>query len=135
MNFECFKIKLRFIFAIITIYLITKMPLLNISTNKKIKNEQLLLSKSSEYISSLLNKSEDFVMVKLIDSLKMYFSATNEPCCFIEIKSIGSIDPSRISKPICEFFSNELEISKERIYVFCQNVDPNMWIWNGRTFG
>ena len=110
------------------------MPLLNISTNKEIKNEQMLLSKSSELISSLLNKSEDFVMVKLTDSLKMFFSGTNEPCCFIEIKSIGSIEPSKMSKPICEFFSSELEISMERIYVFFQNVDSNMWAWNGRTF-
>tara|TARA_B100001113_G_scaffold265934_1_gene220786 strand:+ start:390 stop:725 length:336 start_codon:yes stop_codon:yes gene_type:complete len=110
-------------------------PLLNISTNKEIKNEQMLLSKSSELISSLLNKSEDFVMVKLTDSLKMFFSGTNEPCCFIEIKSIGSIEPSTISKPMCEFFSRELDISKERIYIFFQNVDPNMWAWNTRTFG
>jgi len=110
------------------------MPLLNISTNKKIKNYQMVLPKSSEFISSLLNKSEDFVMVNLTDSLKMYFSGTNEPCCFIEIKSIGSIEPSKMSKPICEFFSNELEISRERIYIFFQNVDPNMWAWNSRTF-
>jgi len=110
-------------------------PLLNISTNKEIKNEQLLLSKSSGFISSLLNKSDTFVMVKLIDSLKMYFSGTNEPCCFIEIKSIGSIYPSKISKPICDFFSSELDIPKERIYICFQNVDPNMWTWNGRTFG
>ena len=111
------------------------MPLLSISTNKKIVNQQRLLKEASDFISSLLNKSEKFVMVKLTDSLKMYFSGTNEPCCFVEIKSIGSIDPSRISKQICEFFSNELDISEERIYISFQNVDPNMWIWNSRTFG
>ena len=113
----------------------TKVPLLNISTNKEIKNEQMFLSKSSEFISSLLNKSEAFLMVKLNDQLKMYFSGTNDPCCFIEIKSIGSIESSKISKPICEFFSNELDISKERIYIFFQIVDPNMWAWNSKTFG
>ena len=111
------------------------MPLLNISTNKEIKNEQILLARSSDFISSLLNKPENFVMVKLTDSLQMYFSGTNQPCCFIEIKSIGSIEPSKMSKPICEFFSNELEISTERIYIFFQNVDSSMWAWNGRTFG
>ncbi len=111
------------------------MPLLNISVNKKIKNEQLILSKSSDFISSLINKPEKFVMVKLTDSLEMYFSGTNEPCCFIEIKSIGSLEPSKMSKPICEFFSNELQISKERIYIFFQNVDSSMWSWNGSTFG
>ena len=111
------------------------MPLLNISTNKEIKSEQMLISKSSAFISSLLNKSENFVMVKLTDSLNMYFSGTNEPCCFIEIKSIGSIEPSKMSNPICEFFSNELEISIDRIYIFFQNVDSSMWAWKGRTFG
>ena len=111
------------------------MPLLNISTNKEIKNEQKLLLKSSKFISSILDKPEDFVMVKLSEPLQMVFAATNEPCCFIEIKSIGSIEPSKMSKPICEFFSNELGISIGRIYIFFQNVDSNMWAWNGKTFG
>ena len=110
------------------------MPLLNISTNKEIKNKQLLLSKSSDFISYLLNKTENFVMVKISDSLQMLFAGTNEPCCFIEIKSIGSIEPSKMSKPICEFFSNELEISTKRIYIYFQNVDSSMWAWNSRTF-
>ena len=74
-------------------------------------------------------------MVKLNDSLNMYFSGTNEPCCYIEIKSIGSIEPSKISKPICEFFSNELKIPSERIYIYFDDVDSNMWAWNNRTFG
>ena len=111
------------------------MPLLNISTNKEIQNEEMLLSKSSDFIVSLLKKPENFVMVKLNDSLQMYFSGTNEPCCFIEIKSIGSLEPSKMSKLICEFFSKELEISTERIYIFFQNVDSSMWAWNKRTFG
>ena len=111
------------------------MPLLNISTNKEIENKQKLLSKSSDFISSLLNKSENFVMIKLNNSLQMYFSGTNKPCCFIEIKSIGSIEPSKMSKPICDFFSNELEIPTKRIYIFFQNVESNMWAWNSRTFG
>ena len=111
------------------------MPLLNISTNKEIKNEQMFLAKSSIFISSLLNKPENFVMVKFSDSLQMLFAGTSEPCCFIEIKSIGSIDPPKMSKPICEFFSNELSISIERIYIFFQNVDSGMWAWNSRTFG
>ena len=111
------------------------MPLLNISTNTKIKNEQTLLTKSSDFISSLTGKPENFVMVKLSDSLSMYFAGTNELCAFIEIKSIGSLFPAKMSKPICEFFSTELEINSERIYVFFQDVDSNQWAWNSRTFG
>ena len=110
------------------------MPLLNISTNKKVKNEKELISKSSYFISSILNKSENYVMVKLVDSLNLYFAGNDYPCCFIEIKSIGSISPSKISKQICEFFSSEMEIPSDRIYVFFQNVEPNMWAWNNKTF-
>ena len=111
------------------------MPFLNISTNKKIKNEKELLAKSSYFISSKLNKPENFVMVKLSDSVNMCFAGTNEPTCFIEIKSIGSLNPSKISKSICEFFSDELKIPSERIFIFFQDVDSNMWAWNSQTFG
>ena len=111
------------------------MPLLNISTNKEIKIEEMVLSKSSEFISSLLNKPENFVMVKLNHSLPMYFAGTDEPCAFIEIKSIGSLVPSKMSKPICEFFSNELIIPTERIYISFQDVDSKNWAWNSKTFG
>ena len=111
------------------------MPLLNISTNIKVKDEQILLQKSSNFISSLVKKSENFVMVKLNDSLQICFAGTSDPCCFIEFKSIGSLEPSKMSNPICEFFSNELNISKDRIYIFFQDVESSMWAWNGRTFG
>ena len=111
------------------------MPLLDISTNQKIKNKQFLLEKSSQFISSLLNKPEPYVMVKLTDSLQMYFAGTDEPCCFIEIKSIGSLNPSIMSKSIGEFFSSEMEIPIKRIYIYFQDVDSNMWAWNSRTFG
>ena len=59
------------------------MPFLNISTNKKIENEQELLAKSSHLLSSTLNKSENFVMFKLTDSLPMYFAGTEGSCCFV----------------------------------------------------
>ena len=111
------------------------MPLLNISTNKKIKNEQMLLAKSSDFISNLLNKPEDFVMVKLDHSLPMYFAGTDQICSFIEIKSIGSLDPIKMSKPISEFFSTELNIPIDKIYIFFHDVDSRQWAWNSRTFG
>ena len=111
------------------------MPLLTISTNKEVKNEKMLLAKSSDFIASLLNKSENFVMVKLTHSLPMYFSGTDEICSFIEIKSIGSLYPSKMSKPICSFFSDELKIPTERIYIFFDDVDPRKWAWNSKTFG
>ena len=111
------------------------MPLLNISTNKKIKNEQMLLANSSDFISNLLNKPENFVMVKLDHSLQMYFAGTDEICSFIELKSIGSLEPTKMSKQISEFFSAELNIPTDRIYIYFHDVDSRDWSWNSRTFG
>ena len=111
------------------------MPLLNISTNKKIRDEKMLLAKSSKFISTLLDKPENFVMIKLTHSLSMYFGGTDEHCSFIEIQSIGSLYPSKMSKPICEFFSSELDIPTERIYIIFNDVDSNQWAWNNKTFG
>lgn len=74
-------------------------------------------------------------MVKLTHTLSMYFGGTDELCAFIEIKSIGSLVPSKMSKPICEFFSAELEIPAERIYILFQDIHSNQWAWNSRTFG
>ncbi len=111
------------------------MPLLNISTNTNIEKEEILLAKSSDFISSLTGKPKNFVMVKLSHSLSLNFSGTDEPCAFIEIKSIGSLVPSKMSKPICEFFAAELGITEERIYVLFQDVDAKQWAWNSRTFG
>tara|TARA_Y100001933_G_scaffold250538_1_gene286925 strand:- start:297 stop:632 length:336 start_codon:yes stop_codon:yes gene_type:complete len=109
-------------------------PLLNILTNKKIKNEQKFLANSSNFISSQLKKPENFCMIKFTHSLSMYFAGSCEPCIFIEIKSIGALYPLKLSKPICEFFSNELEIPTERIYIFFQDVEPCNWAWNNKTF-
>ena len=39
------------------------------------------------------NKSRGFVMVKIDDNCQMYFD-DKSPSCFLEIKSIGSMNPS-----------------------------------------
>ena len=111
------------------------MPLISISTSENVIDKDKLLKNASRLLSDLTNKSENFVMVKLIESLPMYFASSNKPCCFIEIDSIGSLDPSKMAKIICEFVLSELEIQKDRIYIRFQDVEPSMWGWNGKTFG
>ena len=65
------------------------MPYINISTSEKVDNKKKLLEEIIILISSLTNKSKKFVMAKIEDNLEMYF-AGESPCCFLEIKSIGS---------------------------------------------
>tara|TARA_Y100001978_G_C23473623_1_gene328155 strand:+ start:52 stop:387 length:336 start_codon:yes stop_codon:yes gene_type:complete len=111
------------------------MPLVNISTSINVRDKDKFLEKSSNLLSTLTCKPEDYVMVKLIDSISMSFACSTSPCCFIEIKSIGSLNPSKMSSEFCEFISHELCIPESRIYINFEDISPSMWGWNKKTFG
>ena len=110
------------------------MPYINVSTSAKIEDKKKLLEEISILVSSLTNKSKRFVMAKLDDHLEMYFD-DERPCCFLEIKSIGSLNPSEIAKPISYFVQEKMGIPIDRIYISFNDVSPSMWAWNGNTFG
>ena len=110
------------------------MPYINVSTSGKIEDKKKFLEEISILVSSLTKKSKRFVMAKLDDSLEMYFE-DESPCCFLEIKSIGSINPSEMAKPISNFVYEKMGIPPDKIYISFQDVPASMWAWNGRTFG
>ena len=110
------------------------MPYINVSTSVKIEDKKKLLLEISKLIASLTKKSKRFVMAKLDDESTMYFD-DQTPCCFIEIKSIGSLNPSEMAKPISNFVFEKVGIPINKIYISFENVPASMWAWNGRTFG
>ena len=110
------------------------MPFINVSTSVKVDDKKKLLKEISILISSLTNKSKRFVMAKLDENFEMYFDDSS-PCCFIEIKSIGSLNPSEIAKPISNFLHEKLGIPIDKIYISFEDVPASLWAWNGRTFG
>ena len=73
-------------------------------------------------------------MAKIEDNCKIYFDGES-PSCFLEIKSIGSLKPSEMAKPISEFVNKKMGIPLNRIYISFEDVPPSLWAWNGRTFG
>ena len=110
------------------------MPYINISTSAKVDDKKRLLKEISILVSSLTNKSKRFVMAKLDDNSEIYFEDEN-PCCFLEIKSIGSLNPSEIAKPLSDFINEKLRIPIDRIYISFEDVQASMWAWNGKPFG
>ena len=110
------------------------MPYINISTSSKVEDKEKLLEEISIFIASLTNKSKRFVMAKLDDNYSMYFE-DESPCCFLEIKSIGSLNPSEMAKPISDFVYEKIGIPIDKIYISFEDVPASMWAWNGRTFG
>ena len=110
------------------------MPYINVSTSLKVNDKAKLLEEISILISSLTNKSRRYVMAKIDDNCHMYFN-DESPSCFLEIKSIGSLIPSEMAKPISEFIYEKMGIPIDRIYISFEDVPASLWAWNGRTFG
>ena len=110
------------------------MPYINVSTSAKVNDKDKLLEEISILVSSLTNKSRRFVMAKIDDDCQMYFY-DETPSCFLEIKSIGSLNPSKMAKPISIFVNEKIGVPIDRIYISFEDVPSSLWAWNGRTFG
>ena len=97
------------------------MPYINVSTTAKVDDKKKLLEEISLLISSLTNKSKRFVMAKLDDNCHMYFD-DGPPSCFLEVKSIGSLNPSEMAKPISDFVYKKMGIPIDRIYISFEDL-------------
>ncbi len=110
------------------------MPYVSVFTSAKVEDKKKLLEEISILVSSLTNKSKRFVMARLEDNSEMYFD-DESPCCFLQIKSIGCLNPSEMAKPISDFVYEKMGIPKEKIYISFEDVPASIWAWNGKTFG
>ena len=111
------------------------MPLITLSTSIKIEEKTLFMRDCSEILAKLTNKSEKYVMVRLFDQIPIYFDKNSDPACFIDIKSIGSINTSNMSALLSDFISEKLKIPASRTYICFENVEASNWAWDGSTFG
>ena len=111
------------------------MPLLSVSTSIEINDKNLFLKNCSQLVSKLTNKPEQYVMVRLFDQTPAYFNMDQSPSCFVDFKSIGSLNPSEMSKEISIFISNQIGIPINRIYICFEDINASNWSWNGKTFG
>ena len=113
------------------------MPFIQINTSSKsvVENDDLLQKDISQMIADLTGKPENYVMTMIQRDAKMTFAGSNEPCCFIKVKSIGSLNPSLMSKALCELIASKTNINPNRIYIEFSDVKASNWGFNGSTFG
>jgi phenylpyruvate tautomerase PptA (4-oxalocrotonate tautomerase family) len=117
------------------------MPLVTVYTSAESPAEgqgKALLSALSEAVARILGKPEKYVMTCLVPRTAMTFGGSFEPACSVEIKSIGGLTPdrsARLSEAVCELLPKALGISRDRVYVVCEDVPAHLWGWNGATFG
>ena len=108
---------------------------INTSSNSVIENDDSLQKDISKMVADLTGKPENYVMTMIQRDAKMTFAGSDAPCCFINLKSIGSLNPSSMSKSLCELISSKTNINKNRIYIEFFDVKASNWGFNGSTFG
>ena len=113
------------------------MPFIQINTSAKsvFDNDELIQKDISKMIADLTGKPENYVMTLIQKDIKMTFAGSDEPCCFMVVKSIGLLNPSSMSKFLCEFISSRTNINKNRIYIEFIDVKASNWGFNSSTFG
>ena len=113
------------------------MPFIQINTseNSVVENDYLLQKDLSKMIADLTGKPERYVMTMIKRNINMTFSGSDDPCCFITVKSIGSLNPSLMSKSLCELIESKTNINTNRIYIEFIDVKASNWGFNSSTFG
>tara|TARA_Y100001968_G_C19097220_1_gene590723 strand:+ start:129 stop:467 length:339 start_codon:yes stop_codon:yes gene_type:complete len=111
------------------------MPLIILRTSlSEIEGAEELLKELSKQLSILTSKPEKYVMTILEKNLQMTFSGNNDPCCYVEIKSIGSLKPKIMSEVISSIISKKTKIAIDRIYINFEDIEASKWGFNGATF-
>ena len=113
------------------------MPFIQINTSSKsvVENEYLLQKDISKLVADLTGKPENYVMTLIKLDNRMTFAGSDEPCCFMQVKSIGSLNPSSMSRSLCDLIASKTNIEMNRVYIEFIDVKSSNWGFNGSTFG
>jgi phenylpyruvate tautomerase len=114
------------------------MPLIRVHTSAAAPaNAGPLLQELSHQLASLLGKPERYVMTSLQAGLAMTFGGDPAPACYVEVKSIGALDAARIARlcsVLCDLLHSQLGVPPDRTYISFEDVAPQLWGWDGRSF-
>lgn len=116
------------------------MPLMTICTTASVEpgTWPALLKECSAKVASLCGKPEAYVMTLAQPALAMTMAGTDEPSCFVEIRSVGRWSGQQTrttSQALCELLSKRLGVARERIYLNFTDVEGSHWGFDGSTFG
>ena len=114
------------------------MPYLKIQSNHSLSPEQQrqLVADASTLVAAELGKPEKYVMVALDSALSMSFAASDAPCAYLELKSIGlpAAKCEALSSVLCEFIHRTTGVATDRVYIEFVDAPRSMWGWNKGTF-
>ena len=115
------------------------MPCIQIKTNVKVNEEtaEAIKSQLGKDIALLPEKTEDWLMVTLEDSCRMWFRGdASHPLAIVEVKVFGaqrdSAASEKMTQAVCKLFQKELGVDPKDIYIrYLASPD---WGWNNTNF-
>lgn len=110
------------------------MPFIKTSTNVNIDSfkKEILKEKFGKAIN-IMGKPESYLMLEFEDNKSMYFSGSNAPLAFVDVKVLGNPrNTNEMTNEITNIISNELNIPSNRIYIAYK--DYSDWGFNGSNF-
>jgi hypothetical protein len=114
------------------------MPYAKIETNVKLERlkEQQLLKAASGFFATLLEKSEEHVMVAVSHNTPIIFGKNNSPAAYVELKSMAITEEicTDLTREICCFLNEHLDILPNRIYIEFSTINGKMFGCNNKTF-
>lgn len=116
------------------------MPLIKVQTSVSTPDSskvEALLKELSASLAKHLGKPEAYVMTALEPDVAMTFAGTIDPVCYIEIKSVGTMNPNQtkaMSQDFCQKVNQALGVPIDRTYIEFADAKGFMWGWNGSTF-
>ncbi len=116
------------------------MPLIKIQTSVDSPDRlrvEALLKQLSAALAKHLGKPESYVMTAFESGVPMTFAGTTDPTCYIEIKSVGSMNPTQtkaMSQDFCTQVHQSLGVPANRTYIEFADSKGAMWGWNSSTF-
>lgn len=116
------------------------MPLIKVqaSVTTERMTIETMLKQLSASLASHLGKPESYVMTAFEGEVPMTFAGSSEePVCYIEIKSIGTMGAKAkaMSQDFCAQIEKTLGVPQNRTYIAFTDATGAMWGWNGTTFG
>lgn len=104
------------------------MPYLRIQTNLPVNEaaKHKTVTRASKLVARELGKPETYIMVTFAPVQTMSYAGSEEPCAYLELKSIGLPESktTSLSQALCKLMEKTLKIPATRVYI--EFADPRV---------